>query len=325
MTNVSRITGMPETMDREQALRLAEAILADLRSETPHRWVLSNHEVWQFAGSLHLGQAEIARLKEGGAHPFDRTAADRLADEVATLVRRRVLDARSPAGDALLDYRDPPTTDRADRMAEFERELEAVRGDVRMHRGEAHVDFEYRKRMCPSWDLDTPPAGDGWFRNIHRGADGWERVDDQDVMNWMRRRTNPEKQRIAELEAEIKRLSERLELVEEQEEATAERYRRVEDAVESLPPFEANDGDAYSIAPRILHAGMVIDRQRLLPDQAQALKGVLSMVRLHAPGRVLPERVEEMEAALCHVLKAAGHDDNVEPVSKRDTSVEEHW
>ena len=36
--------------------------------------------------------------------PFDVKAADRLAREVNKLVRRRIIDARSPAADALLDY-----------------------------------------------------------------------------------------------------------------------------------------------------------------------------------------------------------------------------
>lgn len=34
--------------------------------------------------------------------------ADHLADEVQRLVERRVIDARSPAADALLDFRNPP-------------------------------------------------------------------------------------------------------------------------------------------------------------------------------------------------------------------------
>jgi hypothetical protein len=46
-----------------------------------------------------------------------RRGADRSADEVAALVLRRVIGERSPAADALLDYRDPPRTDRADRLA----------------------------------------------------------------------------------------------------------------------------------------------------------------------------------------------------------------
>lgn len=46
--------------------------------------------------------------------------AEPLADEVAVLVRRKVIDSRDPAADALLDFRDPPSTPRADRMAVLE-------------------------------------------------------------------------------------------------------------------------------------------------------------------------------------------------------------
>lgn len=46
--------------------------------------------------------------------------AGRLADEVAVLVRLHNLDSRSPAADALLDYREPPSSPRADRLAELE-------------------------------------------------------------------------------------------------------------------------------------------------------------------------------------------------------------
>lgn len=58
--------------------------------------------------------------------PMDKRCADALADEVAVLVRRKVIDMRSPAADALLDYREPPTTPRADRLAEIEAELAQI-------------------------------------------------------------------------------------------------------------------------------------------------------------------------------------------------------
>ncbi len=45
-----------------------------------------------------------------------KTAAEALADEVDALVRRRVIDSRSPAADALLDYRNPPMSPRSDRL-----------------------------------------------------------------------------------------------------------------------------------------------------------------------------------------------------------------
>lgn len=70
---------------------------------------------------------ELERYRAAEAAPFDRRCADALADEVATLVRRGLLDSRSPAADALLDYRDPPSTPRADRMAQLEMEIERLR------------------------------------------------------------------------------------------------------------------------------------------------------------------------------------------------------
>ncbi len=53
--------------------------------------------------------------------------ADRLADEVAALVTRRVLDSRSAAADALLVYRETPRTERSDRIAALEAENAKLR------------------------------------------------------------------------------------------------------------------------------------------------------------------------------------------------------
>jgi hypothetical protein len=53
-------------------------------------------------------------------------AAERLADEVAALVQRGAISSRSPAADALLDFRNPPSSPRADRIAELERALAAA-------------------------------------------------------------------------------------------------------------------------------------------------------------------------------------------------------
>jgi hypothetical protein len=62
--------------------------------------------------------------------PFDVRCADALADEVAALVLRRVIDSRSPAADALLDYREPPSTPRADRIAALESRVLAIVGEL---------------------------------------------------------------------------------------------------------------------------------------------------------------------------------------------------
>lgn len=74
-------------------------------------------------------RAEVARLTErlGEVGGFDRLCADKLADEVDVLVRQHVLDPRDPAADALLDYREPPSTPRSDRLLDLEREVERLR------------------------------------------------------------------------------------------------------------------------------------------------------------------------------------------------------
>ncbi len=58
-----------------------------------------------------------ALLAKAPLRSFDSRAADALADEVAVLVTKKVIDSRSPAADALLDYRNPPTSSRADALA----------------------------------------------------------------------------------------------------------------------------------------------------------------------------------------------------------------
>lgn len=75
----------------------------------------------------------------GTLRTFRSRAADALADEVAVLVRRRVIDFRDPAADALLDFRDPPSTERADRMAAQAAEIERLQALVHA-RAEIEVD-----------------------------------------------------------------------------------------------------------------------------------------------------------------------------------------
>lgn len=79
-------------------------------------------------------RAEVERLKGDG---------NRLADEVAALVRRKVIDSRSPAADALLDFRDPPSTPRADALAEARAEVERLKhGDGRWGCAKAGCDAD---------------------------------------------------------------------------------------------------------------------------------------------------------------------------------------
>lgn len=73
------------------------------------------------AGAQHmLARAEAAEAWVAQFGPFKKRAADTLADEVAVLIRHKVISMRSPVADALLDYRNPPATERADRMAALE-------------------------------------------------------------------------------------------------------------------------------------------------------------------------------------------------------------
>ena len=68
---------------------------------------------------------ELLNHREAPPRPrtFDERCANALADEVDVLVHRKVIDSRSPAADALLDYRNPPSTPRSDRLAKLEAEL----------------------------------------------------------------------------------------------------------------------------------------------------------------------------------------------------------
>ncbi len=72
--------------------------------------------------------AEIAKLRAEVDEKTTRLRdADMLADEVAALVMRRVIDSRSAASDALLRYREEPRTELSDRIAALESALSAAR------------------------------------------------------------------------------------------------------------------------------------------------------------------------------------------------------
>lgn len=103
-----------------------EATIDDLRAENARLW------------------DENAELRRRPLRTFDQLAADRLADEVAVLVHRRFLDSRSPAGDALLDYRDPPSSSRADRMASLENQIAQIEAKL------SHLEAESLARRAES-------------------------------------------------------------------------------------------------------------------------------------------------------------------------------
>ena len=59
-----------------------------------------------------------------------------------------------------------------------------------LHRDELHPKFEYRTTRGPRklWESEnTPPDGEGWTRNIHRGHNGWCRFEYHEEAYWMRR------------------------------------------------------------------------------------------------------------------------------------------
>lgn len=74
---------------------------------------------------------EVERLQAclKGYRPFAMRAADVLADEADVLVHRKVVDTRSPLADALLDYRNSPSTERSTRLAVLETEVERLRAE----------------------------------------------------------------------------------------------------------------------------------------------------------------------------------------------------
>jgi hypothetical protein len=119
---------------------------------------LRNH-----ARALLAAAREAVQLRERVAElekrvpdePFDKRCADALADEVAVLVRNRAIDSRSPAADALLDYRNPPSTLRADRLAELE---SAAREAVVMRERVAKMD---RRRQQSRESTEIEPCDHG--------------------------------------------------------------------------------------------------------------------------------------------------------------------
>jgi len=71
-------------------------------------------------------EAELLALKASAVGLVAR-CAEKLADEVDVLVRTHKLDSRSPAADALLDYRNPPQTERSDRIVELGKENQKLK------------------------------------------------------------------------------------------------------------------------------------------------------------------------------------------------------
>lgn len=79
------------------------------------------------SGGIVLPEDEHAKLMDGAMRAeLQAKYAQTLADEVDVLVQRKVIDSRSPAADALLDFREPPSTERSDRLVVLEGVLREV-------------------------------------------------------------------------------------------------------------------------------------------------------------------------------------------------------
>lgn len=64
------------------------------------------------------------------------------------------------------------------------------RAEAELHRLAFHPDWEYATTtgQRKQWDV-TPPEGDGWCPNVHRGyGNGWARFDYHEEAYWMRLR-----------------------------------------------------------------------------------------------------------------------------------------
>lgn len=123
------------------------------------------------AGMSRAIGREILRLAEENEREkrmdgFDRLGADRLADEVASLVARGLLDSRSSAADALLDYREPPRTERSDRLANLEAERDRLAEEVERLR----VAADAARNECAQIRRGLLEALDGMDRaaDLHR-------------------------------------------------------------------------------------------------------------------------------------------------------------
>lgn len=108
---------------------------------------MSEHNSMQAEIATLRAQVDALTAKQTDDH-WKLRAADDLADAVAAMVTRRQLDSRSLPADALLNYRNPPRTDRSDYLASREAEWQAVadKERERAEKAEAERD-EARRRL----------------------------------------------------------------------------------------------------------------------------------------------------------------------------------
>lgn len=85
---------------------------------------------------VDLSKAHLAELRtkvdDLTPYAFFRRDADRMADEIDVLVRKHVIDARSPAADALLSYRSGnPSTETSTRIVQLENQNRDLTAQLR--------------------------------------------------------------------------------------------------------------------------------------------------------------------------------------------------
>lgn len=115
--------------------------------------------------TLATKDAEVAaqKLRADAAELRLHRDAARLADEVAALVRRGVVDSRSPVADALLDFREPPSTARADRLADRDADIERLK-----------IAGEAMRRALVCFNIRRHPRTSRSHDESERVVDAWD-------------------------------------------------------------------------------------------------------------------------------------------------------
>lgn len=167
----------------------AEQIAAAL-AEQPQ---LARPAPWESRDDLTVFAALLAKL--GGEATVTFTEAQNVAgvhvtrwDEPEHMRYRFTLD--SP------EFRDLPPArialqmpDGTYKTADEIRAEAAAMNDTELHAARRHPRYEYDTTEGPrkSWDdVETPPDGDGWERNIDAGRNGWDRFDYTEESYWRR-------------------------------------------------------------------------------------------------------------------------------------------
>jgi len=108
-------------IDWKARAEAAEAKVRDLESNARKQAEYRTSAEAGLRGRISELDAQVAELKP---YVFFRKEADCMADEIDLLVRRKVIDSRSTAADALLSFRSgKPQSERSDRLLALEAEL----------------------------------------------------------------------------------------------------------------------------------------------------------------------------------------------------------